>query len=112
MMAGTRPAFTAASNPSTPYGSMPKSPKKTLSTLLDHYDTGTFFDEMFTGKDGEVRPHYRAIAERFRRMTLDEFTAKEETASLSFLKQGPNTWFAEVQTPSSVMLFTLCATHA
>jgi uncharacterized circularly permuted ATP-grasp superfamily protein len=40
--------------------------------LLKDYETGDFFDEMFT-PDGNVRPHYRRVAEEFGDITREEY---------------------------------------
>ncbi|MEZ5302032.1 MAG: hypothetical protein R3F11_15515 [Verrucomicrobiales bacterium] len=54
---------------------------------ISDYDPGDYFDEMFESP-GKIRPHYAAIAERLGDLTPEEFQAKQETADLSFLKQG------------------------
>ncbi len=87
---------------------MPKIPKKTLKPLIESYDTGDFFDEMFTGTDEKVRAHYKAIAARFKRMTVKEFSDKEATASLSFLKQGVTfTVYGDDEGPERIFPFDL-----
>ncbi len=55
--------------------------------LFDNYGTDGFFDEMFEG-DGTVRPHYRRLYERFRRLTEEEFTQKRQAVDLSLWRQG------------------------
>ena len=40
--------------------------------LLDHYEPGDFFDEMFSG-EGQIRPHYAALHERFQGLDKEEF---------------------------------------
>ena len=44
--------------------SHPTPPTRARFMLLKDYETGDFFDEMFTA-DGNVRPHYRRVAEEF-----------------------------------------------
>jgi uncharacterized circularly permuted ATP-grasp superfamily protein len=56
-------------------------------SLLANYQTNGFFDEMFND-DGQVRPHYRRLHERFLQMTPDEFEQRRQAIDLSFLRQG------------------------
>lgn len=58
-----------------------------MSSLFDGYSAETFFDEMISG-DGEVRPHYRKLAERFNALTPDDFEQRRRAVDLSFLRQG------------------------
>ncbi|MDX2109567.1 MAG: circularly permuted type 2 ATP-grasp protein [Verrucomicrobiota bacterium] len=51
------------------------------------YHCGNYFDEMFL-PDGAVRPHYRALLERFQQLTPEEFHRKREAVDLAFLRQG------------------------
>jgi uncharacterized circularly permuted ATP-grasp superfamily protein len=51
------------------------------------YETGGFFDEMFAAP-GEVRPHYRALLERYQEMGGGEYERKQALADKSFLTQG------------------------
>lgn len=55
--------------------------------LLDGYDPGEFYDEMFAAR-GEVRPHYRRFFERFSALSRDEFDQKRHAVDLAFLRQG------------------------
>ena len=55
--------------------------------LLDKYEPGDFFDEMFS-KEGEVRPHYAALFERFQRLEQDEFDQRRAAVDAAFLRQG------------------------
>jgi uncharacterized circularly permuted ATP-grasp superfamily protein len=51
------------------------------------YDTGGYFDEMFAAT-GEVRPHYRALLDRYQEMGGGEYERKQALADKSFLTQG------------------------
>ena len=55
--------------------------------IFQQYETGPFFDEMF-GKDGEVRPHYQQLLERFSELEPAEFERKRILAEKSYLNQG------------------------
>src|ERR1700761_1689085 len=55
--------------------------------LLDTYKPGDFFDEMFSG-DGEVRPHYAALFERFQSLDPEEFEQRRTAVDAAFLRQG------------------------
>ncbi len=55
--------------------------------LLKDYETGDFFDEMFTA-DGNVRPHYRRVAEEFGDITREEYRNKQAAVELSFMRGG------------------------
>lgn len=55
--------------------------------LLDSYDTGDLYDEMFTA-DREVRPHYRLLLERLESMPREELDQKIKNLELLFLKHG------------------------
>jgi len=55
--------------------------------FFENYQTDAFFDEMF-GPDGTVRPHYRAIYDRLRELSVEEFDQKRQAVDLSFLRQG------------------------
>ena len=69
-----------------PTGNVGPSP---LSTTMDFsdYDHSGFYDEMFA-QDGTVRPHYRALAERLDRLSIDDFDAVRQAVDLAFLRQG------------------------
>jgi uncharacterized circularly permuted ATP-grasp superfamily protein len=51
------------------------------------YETGSFFDEMFEA-DGQVRPHYSKILERFSEMDVALFEPKRALAEKTYLNQG------------------------
>jgi len=51
------------------------------------YETGNFFDEMFEA-DGQVRPHYSKILERFSEMDVALFEPKRALAEKTYLNQG------------------------
>ena len=55
--------------------------------LLDKYEPGDFFDEMFS-EEGEVRPHYAALFERFQRLEQEEFDQRRIAVDAAFLRQG------------------------
>jgi len=55
--------------------------------LLDKYKPGDFFDEMFSA-EGEVRPHYAALFERFQNMDQEEFDQRRMAVDAAFLRQG------------------------
>ena len=58
-----------------------------MGQLFTNYDSGDFCDEMFAAP-GQVRPHYRALLERFREMGDGEIDRKQLLASQTFLNQG------------------------
>lgn len=51
------------------------------------YELDGFFDEMFAA-DGSVRPHYRALLQRFGDLTRAEFERKRRGVDQSFLREG------------------------
>jgi len=55
--------------------------------LLDKYEPGDFFDEMFSA-EGQVRPHYAALFERFQRLDQEEFDQRRTAVDAAFLRQG------------------------
>jgi uncharacterized circularly permuted ATP-grasp superfamily protein len=55
--------------------------------LLDKYEPGDFFDEMFSAQ-GQVRPHYAALFERFQNLERDEFDQRRSAVDAAFLRQG------------------------
>jgi uncharacterized circularly permuted ATP-grasp superfamily protein len=55
--------------------------------LLDKYKPGDFFDEMFSA-EGQVRPHYAALFERFQNLDQEEFDARRTAVDAAFLRQG------------------------
>ena len=57
------------------------------SPLFERYQIQQFFDEMFDG-DGEVRPPYRALAQRLSLLSPEEFARRQAAADQSFLRQG------------------------
>lgn len=58
-----------------------------LEALLGDYPLDGVFDEM-REPSGEVREHYRALAEMLTRMPMDELQRRKQAADLSFLTQG------------------------
>ena len=55
--------------------------------LLDNYQPGDFFDEMFSA-EGQVRPHYAALYERFQHLDREEFDQRRSAVDAAFLRQG------------------------
>jgi len=55
--------------------------------LLDKYEPGDFFDEMFSA-EGVVRPHYAALFERFQTLDQEEFDQRRTAVDAAFLRQG------------------------
>jgi uncharacterized circularly permuted ATP-grasp superfamily protein len=55
--------------------------------LIDKYQVGDFFDEMFE-TDGKVRPHYAALFERFKGLDPEEFDQRRQAVDAAFLRQG------------------------
>ena len=58
-----------------------------MSLLGTHYDAGEFFDEMYA-TSGEVRPHYRLLAERLASLAVPEFERRRAAVDLAFLRRG------------------------
>ena len=59
----------------------------TVASLLNGYEPGGFFDEMFEAS-GEPRAHYRKIHARLETMGRGELDERRRLADLSFLLQG------------------------
>jgi uncharacterized circularly permuted ATP-grasp superfamily protein len=55
--------------------------------LLDKYQPGDFFDEMFSAEN-LVRPHYAALFERFQSLDHEEFEQRRTAVDAAFLRQG------------------------
>jgi uncharacterized circularly permuted ATP-grasp superfamily protein len=62
-------------------------PTAEVETLYGDYPLDQAFDEM-RGPNGEVRPHYKALAETLARLPQDELQRCKQSAELSFLTQG------------------------
>ncbi len=58
-----------------------------MSLLSTPYDAGEFFDEMYA-VSGEVRPHYRLLAERLASLAVPEFERRRAAVDLAFLRRG------------------------
>src|SRR6202142_2430844 len=58
-----------------------------LETMYGDYPLDQAFDEMREA-GGEVRPHYRALAETLAGLPPDELQRRKQSADLSFLTQG------------------------
>ncbi|MGC1384241.1 MAG: circularly permuted type 2 ATP-grasp protein, partial [Candidatus Acidiferrales bacterium] len=61
--------------------------KMTQSGIFSGYSTGGFYDEMFAA-DGEPRPHYAKLFQKFASMVPQQFEERRKLADLSFLLQG------------------------
>jgi uncharacterized circularly permuted ATP-grasp superfamily protein len=55
--------------------------------LLDSYQSEDFFDEMFAGQ-GQVRPHYASLYQRFQNLDREEFDQRRSAVDAAFLRQG------------------------
>jgi uncharacterized circularly permuted ATP-grasp superfamily protein len=55
--------------------------------MFEAYEADGFFDEMFAA-EGVVRPHYRALLERFTGLAADDFNARRASCDQHFLRQG------------------------
>ncbi|MGB6829986.1 MAG: circularly permuted type 2 ATP-grasp protein, partial [Terracidiphilus sp.] len=58
-----------------------------LDTLFGDYPLDQAFDEMRQGS-GDLRPHYRALAETLAGLPPEELQRRKQSADLSFLTQG------------------------
>jgi uncharacterized circularly permuted ATP-grasp superfamily protein len=58
-----------------------------VSILSSSYDASIFFDEMFQA-GGEIRPHYRRLAERLGTLPETEFDQRRAAVDLAFLRRG------------------------
>jgi uncharacterized circularly permuted ATP-grasp superfamily protein len=58
-----------------------------LDTLFGDYPLDQAFDEMREAK-GDLRPHYRALAETLAGLPADELQRRKQSADLAFLTQG------------------------
>jgi len=58
-----------------------------LDTLFGDYPLDQAFDEMREA-NGDVRPHYRALAETLARLPDEEIQRRKQSADLAFLTQG------------------------
>jgi len=58
-----------------------------VSLLNAPYERGNFFDEMYAA-DGNMRPHYRLLAERLGSISVDEFERRRAAVDLAFLRRG------------------------
>ncbi len=74
---------------------------------FENYQTEDFFDEMFEAP-GKVRPHYAKLAERFARLSDEEFDQKRQAVDLSFLRAGVTfTVYSDNQGTERIMPFDL-----
>jgi len=58
-----------------------------VSIISKSYDPSTFYDEMFR-PGGEIRPHYRRLAERLSTLPETEFDQRRAAVDLAFLRRG------------------------
>jgi uncharacterized circularly permuted ATP-grasp superfamily protein len=58
-----------------------------MGHTFENYEVGDFYDEMYSAP-GVVRPHYRALLERFSEMADGEVERKQSLATNTFLNQG------------------------
>ncbi len=58
-----------------------------MSILSPTYEAGDFFDEM-VADGGQVRPHYRRLAERLSTLPEPEFAQRRAAVDLAFLSRG------------------------
>ncbi|WP_221033052.1 circularly permuted type 2 ATP-grasp protein [Actomonas aquatica] len=59
-----------------------------MSDLFANYDTGPFYDEMFTDA-GEPRPHYQNLFDRYARLNgMGELAQRQKTADKTFKRRG------------------------
>jgi len=56
-------------------------------TILETYETGDFFDEMLAG-DCAVRPAYKKVHQRLKRMSREEFLRKQTAVDVAFMRGG------------------------
>ena len=66
---------------------MSTSPQVELESLFGDYPLDSAFDEMREG-NGDLRPHYRALAELLARLPHDELQRRKQSAEMSFFTQG------------------------
>src|SRR5438876_11932225 len=70
-----------------PIPAMSAGPTAEVETLYGDYPLDHAFDEMREA-NGDVRAHYRALAETLARLRQDELQRWKQSAELSFLTQG------------------------
>ncbi len=58
-----------------------------MSSLIESYDPGEFFDEMFAAP-GVVRPHYQTLHHYLQGMSASALAERRRAADLAFLYQG------------------------
>ena len=56
-------------------------------SLIDPYEVGGFFDEMFTA-DGSVRPAYGKVHQRLGALTREEYFKKQTAVDVAFMRGG------------------------
>ena len=55
--------------------------------LIDRYETGPFYDEMFAAPR-ELRPHYRRLYDYLNTLTPEALAERRRIADAAFLNQG------------------------
>jgi uncharacterized circularly permuted ATP-grasp superfamily protein len=79
-----------------------------VSILNASYDSGPFFDEMFSSAGDPVRPHYRRLAEGLGTLELDEFDQRRANVDLAFLHRGVTfTVYSDSQGTEKIFPFDL-----
>jgi uncharacterized circularly permuted ATP-grasp superfamily protein len=80
-----------------------------VSILNTSYDSGPFFDEMYSVGSGDaVRPHYRRLAERLGTLPVEEFDERRATVDLAFLRRGVTfTVYSDTQGTERIFPFDL-----
>ena len=63
------------------------SPTVAPSSLLEPYDTGSYFDEMFA-RDGAVRPAYSKVGEHLGRLAREDYFKKQTAVDVAFMRGG------------------------
>jgi uncharacterized circularly permuted ATP-grasp superfamily protein len=71
-----------------------------LDTLFGEYPLDQAFDEM-REPNGDVRAHYRALAETLASLPPEELQRRKQSADLSFLTQGITTGATRAPSASS-----------
>ena len=71
------------------------------------YDVGSYYDEMFAA-DGEVRPHYKMLLDRFVRLRPKDFERRRQGVDRSFLRAGITfTVYSDEQGTERIMPFDI-----
>ena len=57
------------------------------TTLMDRYEVGQFYDEMFAAS-GQLRPHYQRLYNYLNTLTPEALADRRRIADAAFLNQG------------------------